>query len=372
MQKKIIALAVAGLVSGAAFAQSNVTVYGVVDAGYVYATSNAAATAATKFSGIKAGNDWGSRLGFKGEEDLGSGLKAVFNLEFGSLNNDQTTVGTSASSIGNGIAQTRNSVVGLSSATLGTILVGRQQSPAELWAAATRPMGTTADVQGIGRLSIGMDIQAYNDRLDNSVQYISPNFSGFQGKLAYSYQGEDQTEVVTAGTGRDTYGIWIAGLNYANGPIDAGFVYRAVEKNDAAALTANNKKNEWGIRGNYDFKVVKVGLAYTAQDVKGTERSKYRDGDVWTAFATAPVGANGLAMIEYGQAGADHGTAAGDVGAKAWALGYKHNLSKRTHLYAWYGEVKADKGEGFNNNGIVDIGANEKSKALVAGIKHSF
>ena len=86
MQKKLIALAVAGLASGAAFAQTNVTMYGVADAGYVYSSGDAARgplginTGSNEFSGIISGILSGSRLGFRGEEALGNGRKAVFRL----------------------------------------------------------------------------------------------------------------------------------------------------------------------------------------------------------------------------------------------------------------------------------------------------
>jgi predicted porin len=84
MQKKLIALAVASLASGAAFAQTNVTMYGIADAGYVYSQGDASlrSCGTNKFSGIQSGLLSGSRLGFKGEEALGNGLKAVFTLEY--------------------------------------------------------------------------------------------------------------------------------------------------------------------------------------------------------------------------------------------------------------------------------------------------
>jgi predicted porin len=375
MQKKIIALAVAGLVSGVAFAQSNVTVYGVVDAGYANISStNNAATGVSKFSGIKAGNDAGSRIGFKGEEALGNGLKAIFNLEFGSLNVDQTTLAanplvlgsnTNPSGFGSGMGQTRNSVVGLSSNTMGTIQVGRQQSPSELWAGATRPMGAHSDAQGIGNATLGMSIQAYNDRIDNSIQYISPTFSGFTGKLMYAFTNEYQSQDNTT---HQKSGMFWAHLEYANGPINVAGIYRGVEQNDQTSPAAVSKKNEWGIRGAYDFKVARVGLSYNQQNVSAADTNALRDGNVWVGFVTAPVGANGLVMAEYGRAKSK----TGDDGGHGWALGYKHSMSKRTDLYTWYGEMAANSTDGFTNNGTVNVGADGKSKGLVAGIKHSF
>ncbi|HNO58064.1 MAG TPA: porin, partial [Accumulibacter sp.] len=127
MQKKLIALAVAGLASGAAFAQTNVTMYGVADAGYVYsrgsvANGAVAGTAKPVFSGIQSGLLAGSRIGFKGEEALGNGLKAVFLLEY-ALNIDQNSgIGTSSG------LSARQQYVGLAG-NWGQLSLGRQYAP---------------------------------------------------------------------------------------------------------------------------------------------------------------------------------------------------------------------------------------------------
>ncbi|MDR0441189.1 MAG: porin, partial [Candidatus Accumulibacter sp.] len=107
----------AGLVSGAAYAQTNVTLYGVADIGYNYAKSDD-----NKFSGIQDGGNvglQGSRIGFRGEEALGNGLKAVFTVEFG-LNLDNGA--------GAGFRNNRQSFVGLSGG-FGTVTAGRQYAP---------------------------------------------------------------------------------------------------------------------------------------------------------------------------------------------------------------------------------------------------
>ena len=120
MQKKIIALAVAGLVSGVAFAQTNVTVYGVVDQGFAYSSSNAFGNGTNKFSGLKDGGLSGSRFGFKGEEALGNGLKAIFTMEYGKDSD-------SDSSVANFFV--RQAFVGLSN-NYGTASLGRQYNAA--------------------------------------------------------------------------------------------------------------------------------------------------------------------------------------------------------------------------------------------------
>ena len=135
MQKKIIALAVAGLASTTAFAQSNVTVYGVVDAGYVYTSGNLANGDKAKANAIESGILAGSRIGFKGEEALGNGLKAVFTLEYGlGIDGNNGLGGTTGAAVGgtNGsvlsAAAARQQFVGLGGG-FGTVTFGRQYAP---------------------------------------------------------------------------------------------------------------------------------------------------------------------------------------------------------------------------------------------------
>ena len=117
MQKKVIALAIAALASGAAFAQTNVTVYGVMDAYFGVNKADNTTGNQTQYV-INANGLSSSRLGFKGEEDLGNGLKGVFTLELGSLGIDNAT---------NGIGSTRQSYVGLESQQFGKLHLGRIQ-----------------------------------------------------------------------------------------------------------------------------------------------------------------------------------------------------------------------------------------------------
>ncbi|MBK5912737.1 porin, partial [Rhodocyclus purpureus] len=125
MQKKLIALAVAGLVSGGAFAQSNVGIYGIVDVGYMNENFDGADKATSK---IDSGLLSTSRIGFTGEEALGNGLKAVFNLEYALAVDTNNTVGTTTDNQGNTVTAARQQNVGLSHATYGTVLAGFLQS----------------------------------------------------------------------------------------------------------------------------------------------------------------------------------------------------------------------------------------------------
>ena len=104
MQKKLIALAVAGLASTAAFAQTNVTIYGVADLGYVASSSNrnGTTTGNANYNGIDSGIWGGSRIGFKGEEALGNGLKTIFTLEYYIAPDENTGVGAAPETTGAG------------------------------------------------------------------------------------------------------------------------------------------------------------------------------------------------------------------------------------------------------------------------------
>ncbi|WP_313953045.1 porin, partial [Accumulibacter sp.] len=219
MQKKLIALAVAGLASGAAFAQSNVTIYGIADAAYVYGSGGTptGVSGNYKFSGIQSGYLSGSRLGFKGTEDLGNGLKAIFTLEYSLSVDGNTGVGST------GGLNARQQFVGLSSAKLGTVALGRQYAPGYIATVNNDPTGgATFGTQSILSNAGGNTITPNSAaRFNNAATYTSPNFSGFTGKLIYGF-GESGPTASTSDNGQ-----WGAGGNYANGPLNIDLVYQS-------------------------------------------------------------------------------------------------------------------------------------------------
>jgi predicted porin len=172
MQKKIIALAVASLASGAALAQTNVTMYGVVDAGYLYSSGNQPGGGTNTFSGLSSGISAGNRIGFKGSEALGNGLKAVFTLEYG-LDIDKNE------GIGTGGLNARQQFVGLSSDKLGTVALGRQYAPG-FYASYYNDALESTDMSIQSNLSVlsGMSITPNSPaRYNNSITYTSNNYS---------------------------------------------------------------------------------------------------------------------------------------------------------------------------------------------------
>ena len=392
MQKKLIALAVAGMASGFAAAQTNVTIYGVLDAGYLYSAGNPGPgiKGTNTFSGVANGLTAGNRLGFKGEEALGNGLKAVFTLEYG-LEIDQNT----------GIAYARQQFVGLAS-NYGTLSLGRQYAPGFDATANNDALDATdLSIQSSLSYLAGNTITPNGPaRFNNSIAYTSNNLSGFTLKGIYSF-GESRlnntyNNDINSTLDNSAYGL---GVNYANGPVNVDALYQsrisAVAAN--AGITPPYKQpgtsksiNEWYVGGSWDFKVVKAFASYqaldnknnvgAAADVSHTDLasnlvvSNIKSNNLWTVGLTAPIG-RGTLGIGYGRLSLNNRNMQdGD----SWGAGtmYTYPLSKRTAIYAAYSYFSNDKyaipggAIAVPGNGVGALG--ESNYALGAGLRHSF
>lgn len=339
MKKSLLALAVLGTLAGVASAQSSVTIYGRVDESFAKPT-------ATKDKQIADnGGVGGSRLGFKGTEDLGNGLSALFRFEHG-FNPDTGTA--AADQFWN-----RYAMVGLSHAKYGTLSLGRLENGA--WDVITSfdPFGgeTTAELRDVGsalrikdfdpaaaKASKGeFDTKTLDSRrMDNSVRYD------------VAYQGFKASASISEATAEDK--PWAVGGSYTAGPIYVGAGY---EKLSA------DKGKMWIVGGAYDFGIAKVSANYAAgttaqdQDVKG-----------FLAGVTVPYGAL-LFKAGYAQSKVDFGGATGEQTYKKAGLGVDYNLSKRTKLYADYARIGGDVGA---DGGLADKNKN----GYDVGLRHSF
>lgn len=375
MQKKIIALAVAGLMSGAAFAQSNVTIYGVADGYY----GRLSADGKQSNNVFNSGGLSGSRLGFRGAEDLGGGLKAVFEYELAfNLDNTGTTAeAINSSSAGNGINGTRQSYVGLGGG-FGTVVLGRLQTPGyyigKFDALASAAISPQAVLVAKAAWTIA---PSNNGRVNNSVAYLSPNFSGFSAVVAY---GSGEENVINA----EKESVFGLGLNYSNGPLDVGYVYHRVSNVGASNIAIGGANTytfsattglpvqntptviadvpnltENMIGAAYNFGVVKVLGSYQNKKTTGSATDK-----LWQIGAVAPVGA-GNVHVAYGKLNMD----AANADAKSWTLAYTHGFSKRTTGYVGYNKTSNDSAQ---SAGILAPTAGGDSKAFVTGVRHTF
>lgn len=400
MQKKLIALAVAGLASGAAFAQSNVTIYGIADAAYVYSSGDNSPTATNvhkgqSLSAIQSGGWSGSRLGFKGEEALGNGLKAVFNLEYSLYIDTNNGVGsnagaTNAMSSGQGGAasslQARQTWVGLSGSNWGQATLGRQYSPGysmlrndSMAGATLSPWSRLSNVNG---MTITPNSAA---RWNNSIAYASPNWSGFSVNTIYGFGENTSTNTLSSGTSDG--GAFALGGNYANGPFNIDLLYQQTKTGPSANSNQDGKsRNEWYLGGNYDFKIVKLFASYQEMNRNDTATgsTKEQDSNTWQVGISAPIGAHGTVMATYGETDIDNGVVGNkDSKGKGYGIAYKHALSKRTSLYTALVAFDNSNSTLRTKSNVTDQtaissgvgvsgGLNQDNTTFAAGITHSF
>ncbi len=357
MQKKIIALAVAGLASTAAFAQSNVTIYGVVDVGYSRASSSDTLGLESR-SALDSGLQSGSRIGFKGTEDLGNGLKASFVLE--------NSIGVDT---GAGPAMTRQSFLALSN-QYGTVAAGRQYTPQYGMVTKLDPFGTgtVGDVTyGRGVYGMGVAVAPTTIRVDNLLAYVSPTFGGgFNVIAGYTANAIGNEAAISDNNAQ----LWAINPNYSNGPLFVGLNYH-----QAKVDAINYKDKVWDLGASYDFGVVKVAGLY-GQLKNDLFDSKTKQ---WMLGATVPVGAAGNVLVSYSRNTTDTGlVGVADAKASKWAIGYTHSLSKRTNLYAAYAKISTNNvAEGqFSvlNGNFTPFSAStaDYTSGVSLGIRHMF
>ena len=395
MQKKVIALAVAALASSAAFAQTNVTIYGVVDLGQAFVRSSKGTTAA---GADVAGQGTVGRLdnnssyvGFKGTEDLGNGLKAIFQLEVG-YNADDANGSTST-----GFAGGRDSFIGLAG-NFGTFVAGNITPP-------TRAMGTKVELvpgaAGFGSMAavtgqLGGVKTGADERSKNTLAYITPNFSGFTGTVAY-VNGETKTTSTADQSSYNSRALQVAG-QYENGPLFGAVAYHKAKAWSAtipAGLIGDNPELK-GTEKGQDARVIRVAAAYTfptatkltamydsskvelGESFDGSELS-YIKRNAWSLGVAQAFGRNTVGL-EYGQSGkikTDAGSL-DDSSSKIVTAVYTYELSKRTMLHARYSHLANDKNvnNNFYLNSVKDNGGTSgfgsDYSGFMAGIRHSF
>ena len=379
MQKKLLALAIASVVSGVAFAQSNVIVYGMADMNYTFAKDNFN-SGARNLSAIQSGGQSGSRIGFKGTEDLGNGLYAAFRAE-GGFSSD-TGVSTQTGVFG------RWSTITLGSKTLGEIEAGRRDTFHDQLVG-----GASAN----GRTTIAQVSPVYIDqaRIGNFVAYLSPIWNGLQLKAGFSSAGNDTAAqdvaptLITAASqniaDNTNNRVYTVAAHYNNGPLLLGASYERNQLQDrdtsVAGLNSNyGAGNIWNVAGAYDFGVVRVDGAYGEYNyaantmlTTGAETKDKRK--QWTIGLAAPVGENGKATLVYAKAKVDYIAATTrDDTLSMWGVAYFHTLSKRTNLYAAYGNISQDASNQTASKATLSgLPANSGyQQAYQLGIRHSF
>jgi general bacterial porin, GBP family len=391
MKKNLIALAILGAFSGAALAQSNVTLYGIIDVNFQYNDPDVGAST----RGINSGHQSGSRFGIRGSEALSPNLNAVFTLEGGyDISTGQSLQG--------GRLFGRQAWGGLAGGW-GTVVAGR---------VATFSSGTGSFdmfgnidpfVTGWGDSSLGSTFTPSGAlRLDNSILYQSPVWGGFRFGAGYSFNGNGAEN---AGSGNNNR-VFFTGASFATGPFYAAITYDIIEVSDLGvagapptAVTAGSPRVPSGaddqkmlqIGATFDLKFLKIHGAYAKEDHGwfdvglGIRPDAGADADSWMAGVTIPLFGGSLLGSYQKRDGDDvtvcllasttapcpptvPGTPPNIVTRQSerdvWAIGYAYPLSRRTNLYINYSD---SDGEGaLQGNTTAD------RKQYTMGIRHLF
>jgi predicted porin len=384
MKKSLLALAALGTFAGAAHAQSSVTLYGIVDAGFAYANN----IGGNKLYETSAGNLQGDRWGLRGTEDLGGGLKALFVLENG-FNAFTGKLGQGGDEFG------RQAYVGLSS-QYGTVTLGRQYDSVVDYTGAFEVGSQWASYYAAHPGDL--DNMNNSNRVNNSIKYTSANYSGVTFGGLYSLGG------VAGQFNRNQ--IFSGGVGYAQGPLALGAGYLNVKNpnfsffgnNSSSSATASNMTGSTvysayataktqqviSAAGAYTFGPATVGATYSNTQFKDLGQTavagagqptagaaKFHNAELNFKYQLTPALLLGAAY-DYTK-----GYGVNDAKYHQGVIGADYFLSKRTDLYI-DGIYQHALGTGANGKAAVaDINGLSPSStsnqvAAVVGIRHKF
>jgi predicted porin len=354
MKKSLMAVAMFGAFAGVAHAQTAVQIYGTVDAGFIKRSGQ------TLNIGKRASNT----LGFKGTEELGNGLKALFQLEM-RYEPDTGTVETGSNGAQRPLFQGQ-SRVGLQG-DFGMVRLGRGLTPFqetvgafEPWHGLPSSAGFYTDLTVAGYTSDPLSAAGNSgNRFNNGFWYNSPVVSGFQVNTAVATK-EANSGPVVVGTGTTAVPQYPANAEASTNPFSVSATYN---NGPAAAMLAWERNaietKVWSLAGSIAATPeLKLMASYTRQD-QGHTRLVNPKTKAWVLGATYTMGP-GKILAGYGQKHPD-----GIVKTKQMSLGYEYSLSKRTYLY-----VDASRKKNASSNFVL---SNPTTVNLYdVGVNHSF
>ena len=348
MNKKLLPLAVAAIMAAPAAQASDLTVYG--KAHLSLSTYDDSAAAGGRYNWDISSN--ASRLGVKGSEDLGNGLKAIFKMEMQvrMANNDGDVTSQSIASEG---LSMRNSYVGLAGGW-GTFLIGRHDTPMKISTGSLDLFGDTiADYNGNGAdaepstVTAGLGIQ--DIRADSVLAYVSPNMNGLTIAAATITAGLDDS--TNGADGSDLVEAYSVAAMYSNGPFFASLAYEAFEDRLIANAVADADE-KWRLGLGYTANNFHVGFVYEDQEAQGGTVGN--DYEIWQLSGSYTFG-NNVLKAAYGERDGS-GT---NEDRDQWAIGLDHKMSKRTKVYAVYTDMDSSA-------------ASSDWSGFSAGMVHSF
>ena len=372
MKKSLIALAALATVATAAQAQSNVTIYGVIDTGYAHVSNT---TVDRSVSGLANGGLSTSRLGFRGVEDLGGGLKANFGLEAEFLADNGSQASTAEALFA------RESSVGLEGG-FGALKLGRVNQFG---------YALLAKFDAFGGNNVGGAVATgqRQARSENTVQYVTPKFNGIQAGVQTGTRTSSTTatygEVVGEFDGNRTNSYFVS---YDQGPLELAYIY-----SDEKDVNGEKYRDFNTAFARYNFGVARVVLGYVQQNIDrataaaSTTQANNTSSTTFSSTANretqkmflgvnVPMGHTTLnAQVEQIEYKLENGTKRKPT---VYTLGANYAFSKRTTAYAIYAQAIQDNGSAQD---LVDSGkwsgfngsiANKDKSAYTVGIRHTF
>lgn len=351
MKRSMIALAALGAFAGAAQAQSSVTLYGRLETSvaYVKLGDGSHVTALSNGTNGTLGADpiGGSRWGLRGSEDLGGGLKANFTIESGFFVDSGAPADTAR-------IFNRAAWVGLQSASLGELRLGRQQGMTRELNVAITDISSEGELTIIDTTGFGANrplFQNFGTRVDNAVTYITPSFSGFQGRV-----------LVAAGEGLARQEGLL--LSYMAGPVRVGAAYEQYHDGPATSSSYNKVGT---IAASYNFGVATLAAAYqktsdfaTNQTLAGAiflngGATRTVDHEAYNVGLLVPFGAFEF-RTQYTHSTVERASG-GDQDQYKYGASLRYNLSKRTAVYTVAHKRDGDGGvTGTNRETVVAFG----------------
>lgn len=390
MKRKLIALAVASAFVAPA-AMADVTIYGVANVSFD-STNTGSATGTTSQSQTKVSSTQ-SRIGFKGTEDVGGGNSAIWQIEQGvnmdSSANSSTPACTStavpagggtpaitcgATTANNGILGTRNTFVGLKGDSWGQVVLGTNDSP---YKSSTRGMDVFADTIADNRTLLGTQSAiSFESRFANSITY-----NNTIGAIKLGAQYVAGAEAATA-AGTTKGNAWSLSGGYAEGPITAALAYEIHDFGSAGtgtlgatgAAAVNQKERAFKLAGGYAVDQFAVNLVF--EKMSDDFSAAKIDHRAWYLGGKYNLSGNDAVKLAYTKMN-DVGVGTTSNGAKQISIGYDHNMSKRTTVYALYTKLSNDTAANYtlgsvSTGAVGGSGPDADPSAVSIGIKHSF
>jgi len=353
MKKSLIALAVLGAFAGAASAQSSVTLYGVVDVNLQRTDPKAGTTTdVDATTGVNGGGLAGNRWGVRGSEDLGGGMRAIFQLE-GGYNVDDGTLGQGGRLFG------RQAYGGLAG-NFGTVVAGRLATFSSGTGAFDKFGSLDPFRTGYGLAGFNATMSGANAlRVDNAIAYLTPALGGFSAGIGHTFRanlGENAGGSSNNNNGQFMY------ANFSAGPLYAVLTYNRIKLGE---VPGGPTTKHLQIGASYDLKFVKLSAAYAKEDdqfalATTSAQAPGSDAKAWAIGASAPFGPHRV-FGSYQKRNVDSFGSTPEGDRKVWALGYEYSLSRRTTFYAAYSDVKDDgslKTANFGGQTQTSIGLN--------------